>query len=366
MVITKISVQDFRNLGKMQVELQPKVNILSGANAQGKTNFLEAVYLCSLGRSFRTSSERDMINYNKEEAYIQALFKKENRFGVQKLDINLKREKNKGIAMNGVPLKRLGEMFGEFLTVTFSPENMQLIKAGPSERRRFMDMEICQLSPVYYFHLQQYYQVLRQRNNLLKAIPRNRELRDTLFVWDEQLAAFGEKVMADREEFNRKLNMRVEEIHESITDNKEKLEIIYKPNQREGMLEKLNKSHERDVIQGSTCVGIHKDDCQFLINGRDARIYGSQGQQRSIVISLKLAEIDLIYQEKGEMPVLLLDDVLSELDGWRQQFLIKRIKSLQTIITCTGVEQILSGYGDKTEIALFEVKNGIIKENPYS
>lgn len=359
MVVKNISLQYFRNFEKINLELSDGINILYGLNAQGKTNFIESVYFCATGRSHRTNYDRELIKFAQNEAHIQIYVQKDSL--TDRIDVHIKKEGKKGIAVNGIAVKRLGELFGVLLTVIFSPEDLQLVKAGPSERRRFMDMEICQLSPVYYYELQQYYKILKQRNGLLKDIQKKNELKETLFVWDEQLVGHGVKIMKYRADFINKINKLSSGIHRKITDGAEKMEVIYKPGVKpQEFLEKLNKYAERDMAQGVTSVGVHKDDLNFQINGQDTRIYGSQGQQRTVSLSLKLAEIDLIKEEKGETPVLLLDDVLSELDKTRQNCLLESINGVQTVITCTGMEDMLSRLKKHNKINVFCVEKGRI------
>lgn len=359
MHIKSVSLQYFRNYERLTIDLNKGVNILYGANAQGKTNFLEAVYFCATGRSKRAGSDRELILFNKNEAHIQLFLDKE---GLNdRLDVHIKKDTKKGIAVNGLAVKNLGGLFGVLYAVIFSPEDLQLIKAGPSERRRFMDMEICQLSSVYYYELQQYYKVLKQRNNLLKEIQKKRDLKDTLFIWDEQLVQHGIKVIMKRRQFLEKINILAKNIHFKITNNTENLEIIYKPSINEDDFKtKLKRAIDRDIIMGATSVGVHKDDISFFINKTDVRIFGSQGQQRTASLSAKLAEIELIKEYKSTEPVLLLDDVMSELDKSRQKYLISYINNIQTIITATGIEDIINKMENIENISIFEVKNGLI------
>ena len=361
MHIKDISLKNFRNYEKLHMTLSPGVNILFGPNAQGKTNFLEALYFCATGRSKRTSVDRDLIRFMESEAHIQMHVAKD---GMEnRLDVHLRREGGKGIAINGLPVHRLGDLFGALYAVTFSPEDMQLIKEGPGERRRFMDMELCQLSTLYYFELQQYYKILKQRNQLLKQIQKKRDvaLRETLCVWDDQLVAHGTAVMERRAAFIERIHIIARDIHSKITNGQETLALQYKPSTAPAeFMARLQKNTDRDIILGSTSVGIHKDDLIFLINDIDARAYGSQGQQRTASLAAKLAEISLIREEKGTDPVLLLDDVLSELDQSRQTYLIEAIQGIQTVITATGVEDILNHMTNHQNISVFSVRNGVI------
>lgn len=351
MHISRISASGFRNLDIDSRELLPTVNILHGKNAQGKTSFLEAVYFCAFGRCLRAGSDRDLIQFGQNAAFVRVDI---NRAGyTAQMDAFIERvggKTKKGLAVNHVPIRHMKDLFGRLLVVMFSPEDLKLIKAGPYERRRFMDMEICQLSPVYYGDLKEYHRALKQRNALLKIFLRDRSKfsQDSLAVWDEQLENFGVRIMKARDAFVKKINNIAREIHKNITQGSETLELKYEPSvvDIDSYLECLTKAHTRDLAQGTTTQGIHKDDIEFTINGVSARFFGSQGQQRTAALSAKLAEIEIIRQSVGETPVLLLDDVLSELDGGRQRFLLEQIQDLQTLVTCTGVEEVLLSMKD--------------------
>ncbi|MCL2351667.1 MAG: DNA replication/repair protein RecF [Firmicutes bacterium] len=358
-MVSTIAVRDFRNLRGVSV-LAPGVNILHGDNAQGKTNFLEAVYLCATGRSHRASADREMIRFGQSEAHVQAVVK--NGGSSDCIDVHLKKDAKKGVALNHVPIRKLGDLFGLLIVVMFSPEDLGLVKSGPACRRQFMDIELCQLSKTYYFNLQQYYQALRQRNNLLKTLassPKQKpELTDTLSVWDEQLAAYGGRIIAKRGGFAERLNQIAGGVHAGLSGQKEKLEITYKPSvTQEDFREKLRKSAEKDMYLGFTSVGVHKDDLQFSVNGSDVRAYGSQGQQRTASLSAKLSEIEIIREHKKESPVLLLDDVLSELDKSRQRLLCGKIEDIQTVITCTGLEDVLRNLPG--EVRMMKMADGV-------
>jgi len=346
MWISNISASGFRNLDITNQELSQCVNILYGMNAQGKTSFLEAVYFCAFGRSLRAGSDKDLVQFNQMDAHVCVDI---NRDGyTSSLDAHIERngtKSKKGLAVNHVPIRHMKDLFGRLLVVMFSPEDLRLIKAGPYERRRFMDMEICQLSPVYYSDLKEYYRALKQRNALLKSLQRDKSssLYDSLSIWDDQLANYGKRIIKQRLSFVKKINDIAREIHLNITQGTENLVLTYEPSitNVEIYLQCLSKSYARDMAQGTTSLGIHKDDINFTINNISARFFGSQGQQRTAALSAKLAEIEIIKQSTKETPVLLLDDVLSELDKSRQQFLLEQIKNLQTLVTCTGLEDIL-------------------------
>lgn len=354
-MIKELSVKNFRNLRDMTVELSEGINIFYGDNAQGKTNFLEAAYICSTGRSQRTRSDTQLIKFGYDEAHIRTFVIGEN--ASDRIDVHIKRDGRKGLAVNGMPVRRMSEFFGTLTAVIFSPEDLRLVKGGPAERRRFMDMELCQLSRVYCSDLQNYYKALKQRNNLLRSSARDSSVYDMLDVWDCQLSSYGERIISARDRFTKRLNVISGEIHGGITGGSEELLVEYRPNSPEGSLDERLKSHRaRDMMLGSTSCGPHKDDMAFLINGSDTKFYGSQGQQRTASLSAKMAEIELIREDKGHDPILLLDDVLSELDEGRQCFLMENIGGLQTFITCTGVEDSIGKY--IKDCTMYNVKNG--------
>ena len=346
MWISNISAKGFRNLDIDGLELSKGINIIHGMNAQGKTSALESVYFCAFGRSLRAGYDKELINFDQSAAHVRVDINRDGRSSV--LDAHIERvgsKSTKAISINRVPIKHMKDLFGRLLVVMFSPEDLRLIKSGPYERRRFIDMEICQLSSVYYSDLKEYHRALKQRNALLKVLQKDKAHRDssTLSVWDDQLANYGTRIMKQRKIFIEKINCIAREIHLNITQGAENLELTYAPSVSnvDIYLESLSKQHVRDIGQATTTLGIHKDDINFTINNISARYYGSQGQQRTAALSIKLAEIEIIKQSTNETPVLLLDDVLSELDGSRQNYLIKQITNLQTLVTCTGVEEIL-------------------------
>lgn len=355
MYINDIALKNYRNISEAYIELSPGVNIIYGDNAQGKTNILESIYICSAGRSQRSGvNDRDIIAFNRQEAHIRLNVTSAN---TDRIDIHFNSSKKKFISVNGISIQKLGELFGVLNTVFFGPQDLQLIQSGPGERRRFMDMELCQINNIYYYNLKKYYRLLKQRNNLLKTLQKDRRQYDMLDIYDLQLSQCGIKLLQIRENFIKELNGFAANMHGKISQNSELLSIVYKPNtKQEDYLSKLSKNHERDIMLGSTSSGVHKDDIAFYINGVNARSFGSQGQQRSACISAKLAEIELITSERGESPVLLLDDVLSELDGSRQKCLINSIGNIQTVITCTGIEDYIKDISVKSKI--FNVKNG--------
>lgn len=358
MYIDNVSLLGFRNLLPLDLKLNNGINLFYGNNAQGKTNFLESLYFCAAGRSHRTRIDKELIAFAHQESHIRLQIQKNQR--KERIDVHLKREEKKGIAVNGVPIRRLGDLYGVMSVVIFSPEDLNLVKEGPAQRRRFLDMELCQLSKVYYNDLQQYYHILKQRNFLLKKIQKKASAVDTLFVWNQQLAYFGDRLISARMHFLSRLNEISSRKQESLTGGKDRLKIVYKPNCTGEMLEeRLKQSVQRDIFYGTTQNGPHKDDILFLVNDMDVKIYGSQGQQRTTALATRLAEIDLIIQETGHKPILLLDDVLSELDCDRQDYLMKSIEGMQAILTCTGIEDSIKKY--LSSGFLFYVENGSVQ-----
>lgn len=355
MYINEIKLSNFRNYEEMNITLDNGINIFRGNNAQGKTNILEAIYLCATARSHRTSQEKEVIKWQEDAAHIFLDVKK--RIFEDKIDFHLT-SKGKSVAINKMPVNKLGELFGTVMVVMFSPEDLQLIKKSPKERRRFIDIELCQFDKMYYYALKQYYKILKQRNNALKqyAKDKNDEMLD---VWDMQFVEYSKEVIEKRKRFIIELNDVARQIHADISGGNEELEVVYEPNVTvERVEEKLRRSRQKDLMTQTTSTGPHRDDLKFLINGMDVRMYGSQGQQRTVVLSMKLAELSLMKEHLGESPILLLDDVLSELDDKRQKYLFSYTQNIQTLITCTGIEQ--SVWNSQKIGKLFNVSQGSI------
>ena len=358
MYIESIELKNYRNISDIKIKPHKKTSVLFGNNAQGKTNILESVYYCATGRSHRTNNDKELVSFDKNEAFIKLMIRDD--YGrIDRIDINIRSNGRTGIGINGIAVRRIGELLGTLNVVMFCPENLQLIKAGPGERRRFIDMEMCQIDKLYYYNLKQYYKVLKQRNNLLKSI---KKTDDTLDIWDMQLAEYGAGIMDQRTDFIEKISDIAADIHSKITAGSERLSLEYKPNvSRDAFYKKLVQSREKDIYYGNTSIGVHKDDIVFYVNGINAREYGSQGQQRTACLSTKMAEIELIRQEKNHYPVLLLDDVLSELDKKRQEYLINNIADVQTIVTSTGIDDNIKSIC--RDGSIFYVENGkVIKK----
>lgn len=341
MYIKTLELKDYRNYNDLSMEFHNGINILYGDNAQGKTNILESIYVCGTTKSHKGSKDKDIIKLDKDESHIRMSLERDKV--IHKIDMHLKKNKPKGVAIDGIPIKKSSELFGILNIVFFSPEDLCIIKNGPSERRRFIDLELCQLDKVYLYNLTNYNKIVNQRNNLLKQISFNRKLLDTLSVWDIQLVEYGTKVIERRNLFIKQLNEIVFDIHSRLSGGKEQLLIKYEPNiSIVDFSNKLASSIERDITLKMTNVGPHRDDMNFMNGVIDIRKFGSQGQQRTSALSLKLAEIELVKKITHDNPILLLDDVLSELDRNRQNYLLDSIHDIQTIITCTGLEEFIT------------------------
>ena len=355
MYIEFLDLQNFRNYERQTIRLHRGVNIFYGKNAQGKTNILEAVYLAGTSRSHKGSKDREMIRKGEEESHIRMDLVRGQTS--HRIDIHLKRNKTKGIAIDRIPVKKASELFGIASLVFFSPEDLNIIKSGPSARRRFINFELCQIDKVYLNALGDYTKCLQQRNKLLKDMENSEERSAELDVWDMQLLRFGTEIIRRRAAFIEDLNRETSQIYHDLTNKTEELVLKYEPNTSEKSFEvDLALSRERDLRYGETHVGPHRDDLAVLIDGMDSRIYGSQGQQRSAALSLKLAEIRMIREYTGDTPVLLLDDVLSELDSDRQNQLLGSITGIQTLITCTGLDDFVQNHFEADTV--FHVESG--------
>lgn len=359
MIIKSIELKNFRNYEDLDISFDDGTNILFGDNAQGKTNILEAAYLSGTTKSHKGSKDKEMVRFGEQETHIRTtVVKKEKEY---QIDIHLKQNRSKGIAINKIPIKKASELFGILNMVFFSPEDLNIIKNGPSERRRFLDAELCQLDKIYLADLTKYNKVLNQRNKLLKDMVYRPELKETLPIWDMQLLESGKKIIQRRKKFVEELNEIVHDIHYRISGEKEELLLQYEPNIDDIFFEdELNRAKDRDLRYCQTSVGPHRDDLLFSIHGVDIRKFGSQGQQRTSALSLKLSEIELVKQSIHDTPILLLDDVLSELDSNRQNYLLNNIHDTQTIITCTGLDEFVKNRFHINKV--FEVINGTVFE----
>ena len=340
MNILSIELKNFRNYENLEISFDEGTNILFGDNAQGKTNILEAAYMSGTTKSHKGSRDREMIRFGEEEAHLKTVVVRGGR--EYQIDMHLKKNRAKGIAIDKIPIKKASELFGILNIVFFSPEDLNIIKNGPAERRRFLDSELCQLDRIYLADLTNNNKILAQRNKLLKDMIYRPGLSDTLPVWAMQLIETGKKIIRRRKQFVDELREIVSDIHYRISGGKEELFLKYEPNIDDIFFEdELSRAKEKDKKLCQTSVGPHRDDLLFSIGDVDIRKYGSQGQQRTSALSLKLAEIELVRKSISDTPVLLLDDVLSELDSSRQNYLLNNISDTQTIITCTGLDEFV-------------------------
>lgn len=341
MIVKSLKLKNFRNYNLLNLEFDAATNIFYGDNAQGKTNILESIYLAGTTKSHRGTKDRNLIQFGHEEAHIEAVVEK-NGIPFQ-IDMHLKKNSPKGIAINKIPIRKASELFGIINIVFFSPEDLNIIKNGPAERRRFIDLELSQLDKVYLSDLSNYNRILNQRNKLLKDISYRSDLLETLDIWDIQLVQYGNKIIERRKQFIEQVNEIISEVHTKLTGGREQLKLYYEPGTGNLEFEKaLQKHRERDIRMKSTSVGPHRDDICFMTNDLDIRKFGSQGQQRTAALSLKLSEIALVKEIIKDSPILLLDDVLSELDKHRQNYLLDSIRDVQTLITCTGLDDFVN------------------------
>ncbi len=350
MWIKKIELKNFRNYKSQKIELAKNINVLYGENAQGKTNIIESIFLCSMGKSFRAKKDKEMIKINEDSCSVEVEYEKSDREGKIKIEIGNK----KNIFINDIKIKKISELLGKINIVIFTPDDIEIIKGGPDQRRKFLDIMISQLRPNYIHILSLYQQTIEQRNNYLKQIKEEQKDENLLEIWDEKLAEYAIKICEYRKEFIEKLKPKIENLHKKITNNKEEIKIEYITEclDKKIYLNLLKERRKLDILKGFTTKGIHRDDFVIYINGRQLNIYGSQGQQRTSILTLKLAELNLIYDEIGEYPILLLDDFMSELDKNRRESLIQHIKETQVIITCT----------DKLALENFEYLEYNVKE----
>jgi len=358
MFIKYLKLKDYRNYENLYIDLNPNANVFIGDNAQGKTNILESIYLCSIGKSHRTNKDKEMIRWGQEGTIINVYVKKERLD--KKIDISISKEGKKGINVNSIKINRISDMIGILNVVMFSPEDLKIVKESPSYRRRFLDIELCKLNKKYYYNLVQYNRVLEERNAALKKW---KYVNDAILdIYDEQLAGYGSYIVSERIGYIEKLRDKGIMIHRDITSGTEEIRFEYlscvkdNKNAMEEIKSKLKISRDKDFERKTTSAGPHRDDFTISINGADTRIYGSQGQQRTSVLTIKFATIEIIKETTGEYPVLLLDDVLSELDLNRQKYILNSINNIQTIITCTGISDIKDYLNDGA--AIFAVRSG--------
>ncbi|MFZ3590520.1 DNA replication/repair protein RecF [Bacillus sp. DJP31] len=368
MFIENLTLTNYRNYKKIEIPFENKVNVILGENAQGKTNLMEAIYVLAIAKSHRTSNDKDLIRWDEEYAKIEGRVNRTK--GQLQLQLVLT-TKGKKAKLNHIEQQRLSQYIGAMNIVMFAPEDLNLVKGSPQVRRRFLDMEIGQVSPVYMYDLSKYQKILQQRNHYLKQLQRQKERNTTMLdVLTEQLIEVAAKIIKKRFEFLQLLQKWADPVHKGISRGLETLEIQYKASvdvsesielskMIEVFEEKFDKIREREMDRGMTLAGPHRDDLLFFVNGKDVQTFGSQGQQRTTALSLKLAEIELIHSEIGEYPILLLDDVLSELDDYRQSHLLNFIQGkVQTFVTTTNVEGI--DHETLKQAAKYHVSSGVI------
>ena len=353
MYIEKIKLQNLRNYEQLDLDLNKNINIIYGDNAQGKTNILEAIFLCSFGKSFRTTKEKEMIKFNEDRCLVEIFYQKKDREGKIKIEIGNKKQ----ISINGVKVKKLSELLGNINIVLFTPDDINILKDGPANRRRFLDMMIGQLKPNYVYNLNMYLKTIEQRNNYLRQIREENKPEEMLEIWDEKLTEYGNIIYNYRKQFMDLIAEKINEIHKKITEDKENIKIEYTSNcdNKEEYLKLLKQRRKLDIIKGFTTKGVHRDDFVIYINDKEVNTYGSQGQNRTVVLSLKLAELNVIYDLIGEYPILLLDDFMSELDENRRKNFLKNIENTQVILTGTDKIDL-----QNLEFNLYNVKKGAI------
>lgn len=351
MWIKKIKIKNFRNYESEEINLEKNINIFYGQNAQGKTNIIESIFLCSLGKSFRTKKDKEMIKLNEQNAVVEVEYEKSDRDGNIKIEIGNK----KNIYLNGIKIKKLSELLGNLNIVIFTPDDINILKGGPQNRRRFLDIMISQLRPNYMHILNLYIKTMEQRNNYLRQIKEEHKDENLLEIWDEKLAEYAIKIYEYRKEFIEKIIKKLDIIHKNITNGEEQIELEYvtECDSKEKYLKLLKERRKLDIIKGFTTKGVHRDDFMIYINKKDIKIFGSQGQNRTAMLSLKLAELQVIYDDIGEYPILLLDDFMSELDKTRRKNFLENIEGTQVIITGTEKLDI-----ENLEYLEYNVSNG--------
>ena len=355
MYINKIKLQNFRNYNEQEIILNKSIYVFYGDNAQGKTNILEAIFLCTFGKSFRTNKEKELIKLGKDNANVIIEYEKKDRDGKISISISDKKQ----ILVNGIKIKKLSELLGNINIVIFTPDDINILKGGPALRRRFLDMMIGQLKPNYVYILNMYIKTLEQRNNYLRQIKEENKPENLLDIWDEKLIEYADIIYKYRKEFIDKIKKKINIIHKKITDEKEEINIQYTSNceSKEVYSELLKQRRKLDIIKGFTTKGIHRDDFEIYINNKELSIYGSQGQNRTAILSLKLSELQVIYDEIEEEPILLLDDFMSELDIKRRRNFLNNINNTQVIITCAEKIEFLK---ENVDYCLYQVKEGEI------
>ena len=355
MYIKNIELSNFRNYKQQQIEFDKDINIFFGENAQGKTNILEAIFLCAIGKSFRAKKEKELICLDEKNATVELTYQKEDREGSIRIELNDKKQ----VYINGIKQNKLSDLLGNIHIVMFSPDDIEILKSGPAKRRRFLNMMISQLRPRYVYYLNMYLKTIEQRNNYLRQIANENKSQDLLDIWEERLVEYAREIFLYRNEFIQKIKEKIQTIHSEITRGQEDLKIKYISDCEfsDKFREELKRTRQSDIEKGYTTKGIHRDDIYFFINKKQVNIYGSQGQNRTVILSLKLAELEIIKEEIGEYPVLLLDDFMSELDKKRRENFLKRIHNTQILITCTEQFTIF-----EKKCKTFQIEKGNVKK----
>lgn len=363
MKINRLEAENFRNLKNIAVDFDD-VNIIYGKNAQGKTNLIEAIYLFTGARSFRGARDSEMIAFGADSARLKIEFEGSGR----KQTAEIKTDGKRKVKLNGVDKKSTAALSEEIKAVVFSPSHLMLVKGGPAERRKFVDDALCQIKNNYSSVLKLYNRALQQRNIVLKDISISADLRSMLYVWDVALAKEGAKIIYQRQKYLEALTPFVKDIFSGISNGSEEIKLklagdfeyegLEQAETEKKLFRILTENQNADILNKITKRGPHRDDIEILINGKSARLYGSQGQQRSCVLALKLAEASLLYEKTGIKPAALLDDVMSELDEKRQDYILNHLKDWQVFITCCDAQNILRLKQGKT----IKMENGAISE----
>lgn len=378
MEVCKLKLNNFRNYKDLVINTGSGLNIIYGENGQGKTNIVEAIFLCAAGRSHRTSRDSEMIKQGELNFIVQMDYNKRNMISGTMIPHNIRieygNERRKKPFLNDIPLKRLSDLVGNFNAVMFSPEEISIIKGGPANRRHFIDIALCQISPVYMYNLQKYQKTIEHKNKLLKKLADKAQsglkvISDELFIWNNFIAETGAFIMKSRKEYTEKLNKKAEDATIKISSEKENLSINYSPSinvkdniSAEALMKIIENNYMREIYQGTSLYGPHRDDWIIELCSKDIRVFGSQGQQRTATIALKIAEALVMEDETGQRPVIILDDIMSELDRNRQMQLTSILAERQVFATCTEKEVFKkSGYSSYNKMSFFEVKNGAIK-----
>ena len=346
MKINSLTIKNFRNYDGLSVKFDEKVNVFIGKNAQGKTNLLESIYYCCIGKSFKSCKDKELIKWGKENSSISLVANK--KYRDVKIDIKLNNSQKKNIQINGISIRKMGELIGEINIVFFSPQELRLVRESPDERRKFMDIDISQNNKRYFYQLSRYEKILANRNKLLKTCQTMESLKETIDIWDRALVTSAKLIAFERQKFVEQIMPYAEKAHSYISQGKESLKLVYKcgcgitldDDFEKNMDKLLKKNIEKDFKLGYTTIGVHRDDIDIFLNDVEVKNFGSQGQQRTVALSLKLAELENMQNINGEYPILLLDDVFSELDLERQERLLKFVGRTQTFITCTDEKQI--------------------------